>query len=304
MNILVLGGNGFIGSHIVELLTATNHTVRIFVRNSECFHFQHNVDFFLGDFLDKGKLAEALVGVEAVVHCISTTVPSTSFFSPIFDIESNLIGSVELLRLMGEQGISRLLYFSSGGTVYGNPLLNPVDENAPLKPISNYGVVKVAIENFIEVSKMNFGIKPVIIRPSNPYGERQGHKGVQGIISTLLTNAMNELPTMIYGDGTAVRDYLYVKDLARLVYKVLSSNRCGVYNAGSGIGFSINQLIDTIEKVTDVTISKQYREARDFDVNEIVLDSKLAEEHFGWNASIPLETGIKKQYEWLIKQHK
>lgn len=301
MNILVLGGHGFIGSHIVEALIDEGHTLRVFARKPA--EFQYDAECFIGDFLDKGKLAEALVGMDAVIHCISTTVPATSASDPVYDIESNLIGTVELLRLMQSQSISRLVYLSSGGTVYGNPLSNPVPENAPLNPISSYGAVKVSIEKFIEISKISWGIKPVILRPSNPFGERQGHKGVQGLISTILNNVIKNRLTTIYGDGSAIRDYIYVKDLAELVCKVLVSDRCGIYNGGAGQGFNINQIIDSIESVTGLSVQKQCVEARGFDVREVVLDNALAEEHFDWKASTSLASGIKKQFDWLESQY-
>ena len=219
MNILVLGGHGFIGSHVVEALISAGHTLRVFARKPA--EFQYDAEWFAGDFLDRGKLSEALVDIDAVVHCISTTVPATSSSDPVYDIQSNLIGTVELLRLMQAQDVNRLVYLSSGGTVYGNPLSTPVREDSSLSPISSYGAVKVAVEKFIEIAKVNWNIEPVILRPSNPFGERQGHKGVQGLISTALNNVITSKPTVIYGDGSAVRDYIYVKDVADLVCKVL-----------------------------------------------------------------------------------
>lgn len=301
MNVLVLGGHGFIGSHIVEALSNTSHTLKVFARKPAEFYY--DAELFTGNFLDTGKLSEALVGIDTVIHCISSTVPATSTSDPVYDIKTNLIGTVELLRLMRTQGVHRIIYFSSGGTVYGNPLTIPVPENAPLNPISSYGAVKVAIEKFIIVSKIDSEIESVILRPSNPYGERQGHKGVQGLISTVLNNAMNCRPTVIYGDGSTIRDYVYIKDVANLVCNILESERCGIYNAGSGIGFSINQVIDTIEEATGLTVLKQYKMNRGFDVKEIILDSTLAKKHFNWAPSVSLVSGIKKQFEWLEAQN-
>lgn len=297
MNILVLGGHGFIGSHIVESLTASGHSVRVFARNARTFHYEG--EWFVGDFMDKSKLSEALFGMDAVVHSISTTVPATSATDPVYDIESNLIGTIELLQLMQAEDVHRLVYLSSGGTVYGNPDSTPVSESAPLNPISSYGAVKVATEKFIEIARLKWGIYPVILRPSNPFGERQGHKGVQGLISTILSNVIKDRSTVIYGDGTAIRDYIYVKDLAELVVRAVGSERCGVYNAGSGTGHSIKEVISTIEEVTEQSVKTEYAEARGFDVREIVLDNTLAESHFGWRALTSFPVGIAKHYDWL-----
>jgi len=299
VNELVLSGHGFIGSHIVEALINSGHSLRVFARKPA--KFEYSAEWFAGDFLDVGNLSEALVGMDAVVHCVSTTVPATSVFDPIYDIESNLVGTVKLLQLMQSQGVTRLIYLSSGGTVYGNPSSSPVCENSPLNPISSYGAVKVAIEKFIEVSKVDWGVKPVILRPSNPYGKRQGHRGAQGLITTVLHNAISGSPAIIYGDGTAIRDYIYIKDLAVLVCKVLDSDHCGVYNVGSGKGHSVNQIIETIEAVTGLNVQKQYKEKRGFDVREIILDCSSAEETFGWKATVSLSSGIKKLFDRLEK---
>ena len=119
----------------------------------------------------------------------------------------------------------------------------------------------------------------------------------------MLNNVINHKLTVIYGNGSTIRDYICVKDVAELVYRALISTRCGIYNAGSGQGFSINQIIETIEEVTGQTVQKQYSEARDFDVSKIVLDNTLAEEHFGWKASKSLTPGLKQQFEWLQTQY-
>lgn len=301
MNVLVLGGHGFIGSHVVESLIQNGHNVRVFARNTPSFLYSG--EWFAGDFLDKCKLSEALIGMDAVVHSISTTVPATSATDPIYDIQSNLIGTVELLRLMQIRSVHRIVYLSSGGTVYGNPDANPVSENAPTNPISSYGAVKVAIEKFIQISRDMWGIEPVILRPSNPYGERQGHRGVQGFISTVLNNLIKSQSTVIYGDGTAIRDFIYVTDVADLVCKALDSEYTGVYNAGSGDGYSLAHIINTIETVTGMPVLKKHKEARGFDVKKIVLDSSLAEETFNWKSLVPLEAGIKKHFDWLIAHH-
>jgi UDP-glucose 4-epimerase len=183
--------------------------------------------------------------------------------------------------------------------VYGNPDVTPVSESARLRPISSYGAVKVAIEKFIGVAEAEWGLQPVILRPSNPFGERQGHAGVQGLISTLLKNAISGDSSVIYGDGSAVRDYIYVGDVAKLVGRAAASDRCGEFNVGYGAGFSINQIITMIETVTGLEVRREYRPARGFDVKEVVLDSSLAQQCFGWQTTVTIEAGIERAYAWL-----
>ena len=169
MKILVLGGNGFLGSHIVEELLSHNHDVRVFDRSVNKAHLPFpNVYYYWGDFSDSLLIAEALESVDLVIHCISTTMPSTSNRNPTLDIQQNLITTVNLLESMTRAGVKRLIYLSSGGTVYGSPKQLPVNEDHALNPICSYGVVKVAIENYIGMFKALYGLKPIILRPSNP----------------------------------------------------------------------------------------------------------------------------------------
>lgn len=301
MNILVLGGQGFIGSHIVDKLFQDGHSVRVLTRSPVLG--KPEIKYISGDFLEKDDVTEAARNSDAVVHCVSTTVPATSAKNPEYDVETNLLGTIQLLRIMRDLDIGNLIYFSSGGTVYGNPLVTPVPETAPLNPVSSYGAVKVATEKFIEIARLEFSLQSVILRPSNPFGERQGYTGVQGLVSTVLHNVLSGVPTRVFGDGSAVRDYIYVSDIANLVSKVVTSGRSGIYNAGFGKGLSVLQIIKIVEKVVGRPVELEFSRARGFDVKEIVLDSSLAHQHFGWSPMVSLETGIKRQYEWLKKEY-
>lgn len=238
MTALVLGGNGFIGSHVVDCLLAAGHEVRVFDRIPERFRApMHNVDYRQGDFDDLPTLAEALEGVEVLFHLISTTVPSTSNLDPVHDIETNLVNSVKLFQLAVQKKVSRIVYLSSGGTVYGIPQTIPIPETHLLRPICSYGVVKVAVEHYLAMFQQLHGLEYVVLRPSNPYGERQGHFGVQGVVGTFLGKVKRNESVEVWGDGSIIRDYIYINDLARLC--VLAGNSSGIsgaFNAGSGLG--------------------------------------------------------------------
>jgi len=300
MKVLVLGGNGFIGSHVVDQLLAGGHKVRVFDRSPERYRAPlKQVEYRLGRFDDTFQVAEALQGVDAVCHLISTTVPGTSNLDPVADVQNNLVNTLHLLEQMRKKSLHRILYLSSGGTVYGNPESSPICEDQPLKPISSYGVVKVAIENYLYMYQQLYGLQPVILRPSNPYGPRQGHAGVQGLIGTLLARALSGETLEIWGDGSIVRDYMHVGDLARLCASALESNSCGVFNAGSGEGYSINQIISMIRDLTGGKLDVRYEAARAFDVKEVVLDISSAMQQFGWKPEVELSTGIREHMEWL-----
>ncbi len=300
MKVLVLGGNGFIGSHVVDQLLAGGHKVRVFDRSPERYRQPlKQVEYRLGRFDDTFQVAEALQGVDAVCHLISTTVPGTSNLDPIADVQNNLVNTLCLLEQMRKKGLSRILYLSSGGTVYGNPHASPVAESHPLNPISSYGVVKVAIEKYLLMYQQLYGLQPVILRPSNPYGPRQGHAGVQGLIGTLLVRAMAGEALEIWGDGSIVRDYMFVGDLAELCVNALESGASGVFNAGSGKGYSINAIISMIRHLGYEDLQVQYSEGRSFDVKEVVLDISRACDQFNWQPAMLLQDGIRAQLEWL-----
>ncbi len=302
MKALVLGGCGFIGSHVVDALLEAGHTVSIVDRSplrSDCDWV--GVEHFLGDLDQVDVLARALVGVDVVYHLVSTTFPSTSNLDPIADIEGNLVATVRLLDLMREVGCSRIVYFSSGGTVYGEPATVPVDETYSLKPICSYGVVKVAIENYLFMYERLHGLKSVILRASNPYGPRQGKTGLQGLIGTVLNRLRLGESMTVWGDGETVRDYVFVKDLAQLALIVGDVEApTGVFNAGSGQGYSVSELLALASKITGIELFVDHQPARTFDVHRIVLAIDAARTTFDWQPTTSIEDGLKKTWEYIL----
>ena len=302
MKVLVLGGCGFIGSHLVDGLLAAGHQVRVFDRSPELYRAPiANVVYRFGDFADAPLLAETLEGIEVVYHLISTTVPSTSNLDPVADIQGNLINTLRLLQLMVQKNVNKIVFLSSGGTVYGIPDVVPIPETHPLRPICSYGVVKVAIENYLQMFHQLHGMDYVVLRASNPYGERQGHVGVQGVIGTFMRNILADEPIEIWGDGSVVRDFIYVGDLAGLCVQAGTSEVSGIFNAGSGIGHSINEIIASLKTVTGKPIEPIYKSGRGYDVPQVVLDVMHAKEMFGWHPHISLKNGIESTWSWATK---
>lgn len=300
MRALVLGGSGFIGSHIVDALLAQGARVRVFDRAPERHRPPlHGVDFVQGDWGDTAALAEALADVDTVFHLISTTVPGTSNLDPVGDIQSNLVNTVRLLELMRAEGVRRLVYLSSGGTVYGIPESDPVPESHPLRPISSYGIVKVAIENYLFMEERLHGLQPTILRASNPYGARQGHGGVQGVIGTFLWKIIQDEPIQLWGDGSIVRDFIHVRDLARLCARVAQDGVTGCFNAGSGQGYSIAEIITTIGTVIGRTVEPIHKPGRGFDVPRVVLDISKVQRATGWKPEVGLKEGLLETWEWV-----
>ena len=300
MRCLVIGGCGFIGSHLVDELLANGHSIRVFDRKPEQFRPPlPRVDYQYGDFRDKSSMAEALTGVDIVFHTASTTFPGTANLDTSADVKDNLVSALGLLDMLREAGQERIVFMSSGGTVYGPPDIVPTPEDHPLRPGNSYGIVKVAIEHYLWMYRELYGLSPVSIRASNPYGERQGHLGVQGVVATFLNRIRTGSQIEIWGDGSVVRDYLYVGDLARLAVKAGISAYSGPLNAGSGQGCSLNQLVDTMRDVTGRDVDVRHKSARPVDIPRSILDVSLAKREFGWTAETPLEKGIGLAWDWL-----
>ncbi|KIQ32132.1 hypothetical protein RT97_13905 [Variovorax paradoxus] len=302
--VLVLGGKGFLGRHLSELLLAEGASVRIFDRarshpadqESACKH----LEVIQGDFVEGHGLSQALDGVDLVYHLVSSTVPSGSNANPIEDVSSNLIGTLRLLDMMRYSGVKRIVYASSGGTVYGNPRSLPVPEAHPLQPISSYGVVKVAVENYLHLQSELNGLTANILRISNPYGMHQNRIGAQGVIATFVRKLMNNEPIEIWGDGSVVRDYVYATDVARALVLAGQRSQSGVFNIGSGMGHSINEVLRLIREQTGLDGEVRYLPHRRFDVQRTYLDIERARVELGWQPRYSLEEGCARYWHLLL----
>jgi UDP-glucose 4-epimerase len=175
----------------------------------------------------------------------------------------------------------------------------PITEDHPTNPISSYGVVKLAVEKYILMYQVLYGIAPVILRPSNPYGPRQGTSGIQGVVAAFLSRLKRGEPITIWGDGSTVRDYIHVSDLVALAVLAARSSETGLFNVGSGKGHSLNDIIETISRVIGIQPVVEHELGRDFDVRQIVLDATLAERKFGWKPVVSLDEGLAQTWREL-----
>jgi UDP-glucose 4-epimerase len=296
---LVLGANGFIGSHIVDLLKSKFSYVASFARSS--YFYNGEVKSYIGDFKNNDALENALVGHDCVIHSISSSTPAIASADPKFDVEANLLPTIYLVQAMAKHNVRKLIYISSGGTVYGNPKSLPVNECDALNPISIYGATKVAVENYLIILCAQFDIELAIVRPSNPFGPRQYCKGAQGLIATLLDNAIKEKPIVLFDNGKAIRDYIYIDDFTQAIYQIIKLNAVGIYNISSNTGYSIETITCLVEKVTGYDFERILKPKREFDSNEIVVDSTKAKTDLNWSPVVPIETGIKKQFDSMVE---
>jgi UDP-glucose 4-epimerase len=303
MNILVLGGNGFIGSHLVDKLLKEGHTVRVFDKSQE--HYRPalpGVDYHSGEFGNRGLLAAALKDIDVVVHLISTTLPKTSNDDPVFDVQSNVIETLFLLEQCIAQQVKKIIFTSSGGTVYGIPQVVPVHEENQTNPICSYGISKLTIEKYLRLFKQLHNLDYVIIRPSNPFGSRQNPFGIQGAIPVFLGKIVRKEPIQIWGDGEVVRDFIYVADLADALYRAIIYNTTSsIFNIGSGKGYSLKGLLAIMRTVTGHDFSVSYTASRTYDVPEIYLDITRAANELNWVPNTTLQEGIKHTWDFVNK---
>ena len=302
MRVLVLGGAGFIGAHVVNGLLTEGHFVRVLDRSSASLN--PRVDFVQMDLNDVMMLSEALIGIDAVIHLVSTSVPSTSNKDPVSDVNGNLVNTIRLLEVMRDSSVNKIVYFSSGGTVYGRPQLSPMDELHPTTPICSYGIVKLAIEKYLYMYAELYGFTSIVLRPSNPYGPGQRRMGVQGFIGTCIYNALNETALTIWGDGSVIRDYVYVTDVVSATLLALQSEHSDTYNISSGEGYSLNEIIELVESYTQKKMKVLYQEKRDFDIAEMILDNQKAKQTLGWQPTIELEAGLADTIKSFSQQLK
>ncbi len=302
---VVLGGTGFMGSHLSEALLNSNHDVRVFgsmkTKNYGIGDVREKAEMVMGDFITGKGLKSALKGMDYVFHFISATKNMSSVHEPTFDINANVLASLRLFDIAVEEGVRKIIFASSGGTVYGEPESLPVSETAPTNPLSPYGISKLMIERYLEYYRRMHGLDYLILRYSNPYGERQDPLKRQGIISVFLDRVKRGEKPIIYGDGSTVKDYIYIKDAIEATLLPLDKSRHRIYNVGSGIGTSINELIEMLSEVTGETIEPLYGDVESVGVNRLVLDVSRIRDEFGWKPRVELRNGIKKTWEWICR---
>jgi len=293
LTILVLGGGGFIGSALTQQLAEGGDTIRVFSRTANPgLASLPNCQQVVADFSDIPQLRKSLQGAHIVYHLISTTVPGTSNQDPAYDVESNLIGTIRLIELMKEARVSRIVFMSSGGTLYGATDRLPNRSSDPIAPLCSYGIVKHAIEKYLLMNEALEGLQPTIIRAANPYGIGQRHLGIQGIVGTFLNKIARDEELVIWGDGSARRDFLHISDLVSLLETAGLSDKTGVYHAGSGESHSIDELVNIIADIVGKRPRVKYLPARKFDVPASELDITETEKTFGWRPKLGLRDGL------------
>lgn len=299
MNCVILGGFGFLGSHLCDHLLELGHKVRLFdrfeARNDNVQHVLNQVEVMQGDFANERELCQAVEGMDIIYHLVSSTHPKSSNEDPYFDLASNLLPTVRLLEFLKYKQDSKVIFFSSGGTVYGIPEQVPIPEDHPTAPICSYGIHKLAIEKYLHFYCHVHGMNCAIMRVANPFGERQRPDHVQGAVAVFMDRVLKGAEIEIWGDGSVVRDFVYIKDVMTVAGMLAEyAGPMHVFNVGSGQGHSLLDLLSAIQVVTGITPKVRYTPGRASDVPSNVLDITRLNQALGWSPAWTLEAGLRR----------
>jgi len=304
MKCLLLGGGGFIGSFVADRLLLEGNSVRIFERPRvipyRTFMPGERVEWMQGDFLSRIDISAAVEGCDVVFHFISTTLPKSSNDDPVYDVESNLVPTLRLLESAVRYGVGKVIFISSGGTIYGIPRQLPIRETHSTDPLVSYGVVKLAIEKYLHLYYAMSGLEYSVLRVGNPFGERQRVNTSQGAVAVFLSKALSNNPIDVWGDGSIKRDFIYVQDVADAFIKSIDhSGDPHVFNIGSGQARSINELLSAIEDLLGRPVLRRYLPARKFDVPISVLDITRSRDILGWEPRFSFRDGLQRTLRWM-----
>jgi UDP-glucose 4-epimerase len=287
MKFTIFGGGGFIGSTIADRLLLDGHELRIFERPRVTpyrkFAEFERLEWITGDLSSTHDVSDAIRGVDVVLHLAWTTLPKSSNDDPIYDVQSNVVATLQMLNAMVAHNVRKMVFISSGGTIYGNPMYLPIDEKHPTDPLVSYGITKLAIEKYLQMYSQLHGIRAINLRVANPYGERQRIETAQGAVGFFLHHALKGLPIEIWGDGSVTRDFIHVSDVAEAFVRAVEySGVKSCFNISSGTGTSLNELVDMLEDVLGKPVERRYLPGRPFDVPVSVLSNDLARDELEW----------------------
>lgn len=304
MRILATGGAGFIGSHIVDALVARGDEVTVVddlstgsqgnVNPKADLHVMSITDPALSELFARAR-------PEMVSHHAAQVNLRRSVEEPQFDATVNIIGSLNVIVNCVRHGVKKLVYASSGGAVYGEPQYLPVDEDHPVNPVSQYGVSKHAVEHYLH-SYVQYGLDYVALRYPNVYGPRQNPGGEAGVIAIFACQMLRGERPVIFGAGDKTRDYTHVSDIVAAHLLALEQGRNAVYNIGTGVETSDQQIFDAVAEALDYKEEPLYATVRPGEIQRICLDSTKARRELGWSPRLPLQEGIRQTTPYYTSQ--
>ena len=299
----VLGAGGFLGTTLCQRLRGQTAALRAFGRRQSFPDALRGIEWLTGDFADIQHVKEAIHGCDTVFHLANATTPASANQDKIADLQSNVASTLGLLDACRDLGIKRIIFISSGGTIYGLPKQVPTPESAPTMPITAYGISKLSIEKYLALYEYLHGIEyrvpgwPTPLVPTRRQSESRRHRRLHATLPG--RRAASNL-----GDGSVVRDYIYADDVIdALIQAVKHEGTSRVFNVGAGHGRSLLDIIQAIESVSGRSLAVEFLPKRDMDVPCSVLDTSLAAQELGWHAKTPFPEGIRQTWAWISNRH-
>lgn len=306
MKILVTGGAGFIGSHLVDRYIELGHSVVIVdnIYTGQKHFLNSKASFYEVDIRDRAKIAHifAKEKPEVLNHHAAQMDVRKSVSEPEFDAQVNIIGLINLLEEGRKNGLKKVLFASSGGAVYGDADVLPTSESYPTRPASPYGISKLASEYYLDFYYQTYKIPYTALRYGNVYGPRQNPHGEAGVIAIFTKKMLKGEVPIINGDGEQSRDFVYVSDLVEANVKALDMQNPLKVNIGTGISTSINDIFDILVKLTGVNFSQKHGEGKPGEQRISMLDATLAQKQLGWKSQTSISEGLKKTVEFFLHE--
>lgn len=297
--ILVIGGSGFMGRNLIFKLIEEGYKVKLLDLIKPNW-LNNKIEFIEGNFLHEHIVDEAIHNCFAIYHLASTTLPKTSNEDPVFDINTNLAGTIQILQKCITYKTKKIIFTSSGGTIYGIPDELPTTEKSSTNPICSYGIVKLAIEKYLKLYHKLYGMDTCSLRISNPYGYFQRHDKGQGVISVFCKSFSTGKAIEIWGKGNIKKDFIYIDDLMEAMIKPLEIECNGEeINIGGGESFCLNEIINFLQNYTKKEIKINYLPSKNFDVQHTLLDISKAKDILHWEPKTDFYDGLKKTYDWI-----
>ncbi len=305
MNILVTGGAGFIGSHIVEAYLELGHRVIILdnLSSGKKENIPSEATLYEMDILDPG-VDKIIVDeeIEVINHHAAQISVTHSVENPMEDANTNILGSIKLLEAAKSCGVKQFIFASTGGAIYGLQDNFPADENHVCRPESPYAISKYSVENYLNYYSKTYGLKTTILRYSNVYGPRQDPHGEAGVVAIFCQKLLKKSQAMIFGNGEQTRDFVSVLDVAQANVLALTNSLLGIYNISTGKETSVNQLFHHIAQMAGNNVTPQHAPARKGELERSAIDPGKFQKSTGWKPGMPIQEGLGKTYEFFSRQ--
>jgi UDP-glucose 4-epimerase len=301
--VLITGGAGFVGTNLTKFLLEHELANHIRIIDNESVGSRQglaslDVEFVLGDLRDKGMLQQVLKGIDIVIHLAADTRVMDSIADPRFNFDNNVVATFNLMMAMVDNNVKTMVNASTGGAILGE-VPPPVHEEMVPNPLSPYGASKLAIEGYSSAFAEIYNMNIMNLRFSNVYGPLSFHKG--SVVATYLKALLNHSPIVVFGDGEQTRDYIYTEDLCKGIVQAIQSDLSGVFQLGTGVATSINQLINNMKAMIgdQLAINVEYKVARLGEIIHTHCDISKARQAFGFNPSTQVREGIGYTWEWF-----